>query len=138
MPGRDLAERLGEVDAGLRGTERHVRQQLDEGVTGVRNLDADSMIGRRGRRVNGAPEATRELAHQTEHQVVAAGQREIHCHHGASLLQSLFAPATCSRRSSGLVQLAVKAKILSAQQLRDVQDLAVVHAEMFHHVIHSV
>ena len=42
------------------------------------------------------------------------------------------------RETSSLIQFAVKAKILAAQHLRDVEDLAIVHPKMLHDLIDGV
>ena len=94
MPARQLAERLPDVDARLRGTERHIREQLDEAVTNVRHLDPNGPTGRVGHRVEGAPEATGEISDETNDHVVSAGQREMDSHDAESNLRLRAARAS--------------------------------------------
>src|SRR5688500_15624412 len=105
----------------------------------VRQPDPYTNAHCRGHRVDSASKTVGEIAHETADEVVAADHNEMDEHRGASLPQS-----TCricgvpSRQSAGRVQFAVKPEITSLDQLRDVEDLSVVHAEMFYDVIHGV
>ena len=76
---RQLAQRLAGVDPGFRRTERHVREELDESVTGIRHLDPDSaMLFRYS--VDGAPEAAGEIADQMQNEIASTDQRQIDGH----------------------------------------------------------
>jgi hypothetical protein len=44
MSMRQLAQWFAGVDAGFRRAERHVGEELDESVTGIRHLDPDSAM----------------------------------------------------------------------------------------------
>jgi|RhiMetdeSRZDD1v2_1073273.scaffolds.fasta_scaffold23107_2 hypothetical protein len=42
MPVGQMAERFGDVNASLRGTQRHVCEQFDETVIGIVQLDPNA------------------------------------------------------------------------------------------------
>jgi len=80
MPERHHAERLLDVDAGLGGTQTDIGEQIDKAVADVWHLDPDTPPGRLWHRVDGTPEATGEIAHETENQVISADEREMYGH----------------------------------------------------------
>jgi hypothetical protein len=77
---RQLAQRLAGVEAGFRRTERHVREELDESVTGIRHLDPDSAMRLFGYDVDAAPETAGEIADQMQNEMASTDQRQIDGH----------------------------------------------------------
>lgn len=72
---RHAADRLSEVDAGLRRAERHMCQHLHETVIKFVHFDAYSLLWRR-RRCHAAAEAVSKIAHETKQLIVFADERD--------------------------------------------------------------
>ena len=77
---RQLAQRFAGIDTSFRCAERHVGEEFDETLPGIRHLDPDSACGCSGHHVDGAPEAAGEIAYQMENEIVSTDQREIDGH----------------------------------------------------------
>ena len=76
----ELAQRFAGVDARFRRTERHVGEELDETMSGIRHLDPDSAMRLLRYYVDGAPEAAGEIADQMKNEIAATDQRQVDAH----------------------------------------------------------
>ena len=80
MPVGQMAERLGDVNASLRGTQRHVCEQLDETVIGIVQLDPNAPTCRRRSEFDGTAETMGKVVDETQHQIVLADERHGYGH----------------------------------------------------------
>lgn len=77
---RQLAQGFAGIDTSFRCAERHMGEELDETMPGIRHLDPDSACWVFRHHVDGAPEAAGEIAHEMENEIVSTDQREIDAH----------------------------------------------------------